>query len=181
MLFRSEARAEGQVLRKLNAAGVQCVPTLVCEGDVCDQVTISADWWERTCARASALPPPRTCSSPVSSSATLTCHAPLSSKKRKREAEPDEHTPESQRRKAPPCAPAPSKCPLRQHRHNRMVVEEICMPLENFQYGRQLVAVVADCVLGASRSRSCSFVSSDGYVCSALSRSHKSGYAYPPL
>ncbi|EJF59457.1 hypothetical protein DICSQDRAFT_108854, partial [Dichomitus squalens LYAD-421 SS1] len=82
-------KTEGEVLRKLNAAGVPHVPTLVCDGDVRDQATITADW-----RRAKSLPDGI----------------------------------------------------LRQHRHHRIVVEEVCMPLDKFRYGRQLIAVVYDCL-----------------------------------
>ena len=149
------AETEGQVLRKLNAAGVQHVPTLVCEGDVRKQATITADWWERTRAHASALPQSQICSSPAPSSATSAWAASSGSKKRKQGAEPAGLTAMSQRCEARPGATVPLECPLRQHRHYRIVVEEVCMPLKDFRYGRQLVAIVADCVLGASERGLC--------------------------
>ncbi|TBU40239.1 hypothetical protein BD309DRAFT_927514 [Dichomitus squalens] len=117
-------KTEGEVLRKLNAAGVSRVPTLVCDGDVHDQATITADWWERIQARA--IPPHRSTSVPSSS---------LGSKKRKR----PRTKPAKARAKSLPDGI------LRQHRHYRVVVEEVCMPLKKSQYGRQLVGVIHDC------------------------------------
>ncbi|KAI0707489.1 hypothetical protein C8T65DRAFT_740413 [Cerioporus squamosus] len=37
-------------------------------------------------------------------------------------------------------------CPLRHHQHYRLVVKEVALPLSEFQFGRQLVSVVNDCV-----------------------------------
>ena len=37
---------EGDVLRRLNAASVEGVPTVVCHGDIEGQVTITGLWWE---------------------------------------------------------------------------------------------------------------------------------------
>ncbi|EJF59480.1 hypothetical protein DICSQDRAFT_172075 [Dichomitus squalens LYAD-421 SS1] len=48
-------KTEGEVLWKLNAAGVSHVPTLVCDGNVHDQATITAYWWERIQARSDTL------------------------------------------------------------------------------------------------------------------------------
>ncbi|TBU36904.1 hypothetical protein BD309DRAFT_877450 [Dichomitus squalens] len=113
-------KTEGEVLRKLNAAGVPHVPTLVCDGDVRDQATITADWWERIQARLLSSEP---------SSATAVPSSSSGGKKRKR-----------RRAKSLPDGI------LRQHRHHRIVVEEVCMPLDKFRYGRQLIAVVYDCL-----------------------------------
>ncbi|EJF59459.1 hypothetical protein DICSQDRAFT_17506, partial [Dichomitus squalens LYAD-421 SS1] len=39
-----------------------------------------------------------------------------------------------------------SDCPLRQHRHYRIAVYEVCMPLKEFQHGQQLLSIVLDCL-----------------------------------
>ncbi|KAI1781850.1 hypothetical protein LXA43DRAFT_1054317 [Ganoderma leucocontextum] len=133
------AETEGDVLRKLNASGVQYVPTLVCDGDVRDQTTITADWWEQKHFDPSTpiRPSPSLASG---SSTTLASSASPGSRKRKRA----HATPTSQHGKCSPNATMHSDCPFRQHKHYRVVVEEVCMPLRNFQYGRQLVSVVLD-------------------------------------
>ncbi|PIL27024.1 hypothetical protein GSI_10163 [Ganoderma sinense ZZ0214-1] len=40
--------SEGDILAKLNLAGVANIPTLVCHGHVPDQATIANEWWEIT-------------------------------------------------------------------------------------------------------------------------------------
>ncbi|TBU56976.1 hypothetical protein BD310DRAFT_1022212, partial [Dichomitus squalens] len=37
-------------------------------------------------------------------------------------------------------------CPIREHQHYRVVEEEVCMSLENFKNGRQLVSITLDCL-----------------------------------
>ncbi|PIL32466.1 hypothetical protein GSI_05168 [Ganoderma sinense ZZ0214-1] len=136
------AETEGDVLRRLNSAGVSNVPTLVCDGDVGGQSTITADWWEQMHPETSTpvRPPPSLASS--SSSATLASSASPGSRKRKR----GDATSTSRRSRWSPGVTMHSGCPLRQHKHYRVVVEEVCMPLKSFQYGRQLVSVVLDCL-----------------------------------
>ena len=144
------SETEGDVLRKLNAARVQYVPTLVCDGDVRNQTTITADWWERSLPDPSTpVRSPRSLAS-SSSSATLASSASPGSRKRKRVND----TSTSRCGKYSPNATMHSDCPLRQHKHYRVVVEEVCLPLRNFQYGRQLVSVVLDCLRGKSRRKS---------------------------
>ncbi|TBU56126.1 hypothetical protein BD310DRAFT_950359 [Dichomitus squalens] len=61
---------EGDVLEKLNDAGVENVPTLVCHGDIDDQVTVTADWWARE-QPSSAAPSTSSSQGSPTSSATL--------------------------------------------------------------------------------------------------------------
>ncbi|EJF59475.1 hypothetical protein DICSQDRAFT_181971 [Dichomitus squalens LYAD-421 SS1] len=138
---------EGQVLRKLNAAGVENVPTLICEGDVRDQATITADWWKRARAHASASLHVYPSSPPSSSSATLVGTTSPTTKKRKMAVEPERASTTSKHRNPRRRGTLSSDCPLRQHSHYRIVVEEVCMALKNFKYGGQLVALVLDCLL----------------------------------
>ncbi|KAI1782104.1 hypothetical protein LXA43DRAFT_957881 [Ganoderma leucocontextum] len=135
---------EGDILRKLNDAGVKNVPTLVCHGDIPNQATVTGDLWER---QLSLLSPSRRSPSRSSSSTPSNSPAsPGSNKRKRKETAPDS---ESLPR---PNATAKSDCPLRQHKHYRIVVEEVCMPLRDFQYGRQLLLVVLDCLQGKSNA-----------------------------
>ncbi|TBU23661.1 hypothetical protein BD311DRAFT_673417 [Dichomitus squalens] len=113
---------EGDVLQKLNQAGVEYIPTLVCHGDILDQDTVTADWWERT----QALP---------------------STGKRKREEDIRDDTShrlfEARLHRDPV---AHSGRPLRPHNHYRIVVDEVAMPLKKFRNGRQLASVVRDAI-----------------------------------
>ncbi|KAM5541559.1 hypothetical protein V8D89_004749 [Ganoderma adspersum] len=137
---------EGDVLAQLNDEQHQVphVPTLVCHGDIAGQETISHLWWAR---RHPILPlnaeGPRTA---PRSSHTL-AEPSSSSLKRKREDDDDRWT----------SRPGPvdgngsqtrSDCPLRQHQHYRVVVEEVALPLIGFRSGKQLVSIVYDCVKG---------------------------------
>ncbi|KAM5541548.1 hypothetical protein V8D89_004738 [Ganoderma adspersum] len=113
---------EGDVLRKLNEASVENVPTL----------------------RQHPLPLPSPSRHPPSHSSSKAPSpppaSPGSNKRKRGEGAPDSDS--------LPCpnATAKSDCPLRQHKHYRIVVEEVCMPLRDFQYGRQLLLVVLDCL-----------------------------------
>ncbi|TBU26900.1 hypothetical protein BD311DRAFT_846751 [Dichomitus squalens] len=130
---------EGDVLEKLNEAGVENVPTLVCHGDIDDQVTVTADWWARE-QPSSAAPSTSSGHDSPTSSATLVESASSGSRKRKRGAagEPgDERT-----RNLATC----SDHPLREHQHYRIVVAEVAFSLRNAQNGRQLTSIVLDTV-----------------------------------
>ncbi|KAI1788214.1 hypothetical protein LXA43DRAFT_894987 [Ganoderma leucocontextum] len=141
------ADREGDILAKLNAANISNVPTLVCHGDIADQTTITADWWERKSTLSSTAIMSSPISSSFSSSSTsLTTSGSLGSKKRKREDEPTVNTLSMQPPESTPHATNRSVGPLRQHTHYRIVVEEVCLPLKNFQYGQQLVSIVLDCM-----------------------------------
>ena len=137
---------EGDTLQKLNDANIINVPTLVCHGDIEDQVTLTPDWWE-------AKNPPMTSSSssaqrdslhpPSTSASSSHAHARSSSSlKRKRD---DERSADS----GPiPKADWREECPLRHHRHYRLVEKEVARPLTDFKDGRQLISLVSDCVYG---------------------------------
>ncbi|TBU56117.1 hypothetical protein BD310DRAFT_950353 [Dichomitus squalens] len=128
---------EGDVLEKLNEAGVENVPTLVCHGDIDDQVTVTADWWARE-QPSSAAPSTSSSQGSPTSSATLVESASSGSRKRKRgpAGEPgDERT-----RNLATC----SDHPLREHQHYRIVVAEVAFLLRSAQNGRQLTSIVLD-------------------------------------
>ncbi|OSD00271.1 hypothetical protein PYCCODRAFT_1414665 [Trametes coccinea BRFM310] len=88
---------EGSILTLLNdnsnGGPVQGVPTLLCHGDVGNQVTRSQEVWQ--------VKHPGT---------------------------------------------DPVDCPLKTHRHYRLVVKEVCLPLRDFRIFYELVGVICDCV-----------------------------------
>ncbi|TBU37154.1 hypothetical protein BD309DRAFT_877004 [Dichomitus squalens] len=139
------SRREGDVLEKLNSAGIEHVPTLVCHGDVEDQVTITADWWERRCP-ISTVSSSSSAGSSESSSSTLSVSASPRSRKRKRmQATSGERSLQNSAYSS--SSTVGSDQPLPEHKHYRLAVEEVCLPLKNFEYGRQLVFVVLHCLL----------------------------------
>nr|VWO96515.1 Uncharacterized protein [Ganoderma boninense] len=132
-----ELEREGDILLKLNRAGVPNVPTLVCHGDVDEQMTRTAQWWaDKHPARKQG--PPKS-------------QSVVGRMKRKREPgtpqEPREHDPAQ--KEVPEYAKSLSfryDCPIRVHRHYRLVLAEVCRPLKEFAYGRQLITVLHDVV-----------------------------------
>ncbi|KAI8983168.1 hypothetical protein BD414DRAFT_508316 [Trametes punicea] len=128
---------EGSVLEKLNQADVTNVPTLICHGDILDQVTQTPEWWERKNPLSSPPPVPPFAAAPVaSSSRTLVNPHPSSSKSLKRGiSEVDNHE-----------ANPREDCPLRRHKHYRIVVKEIGLKLTEFQHGQQLLQIIFDCI-----------------------------------
>ncbi|PIL32477.1 hypothetical protein GSI_05180 [Ganoderma sinense ZZ0214-1] len=137
---------EGDVLRRLNKAGVKHVPTLICHGDVEDQVTLTPDWWETKNPRSSPKSKPH-CPAPQSPPSSnprtsSTCTSSSSSTSRKRKCDDESRTED--------CAIGYSQfredCPLRLHKHYRLVEKEVAMPLSNFTDGQQLASLVLDCI-----------------------------------
>ncbi|KAI0641672.1 hypothetical protein C8Q79DRAFT_1014100 [Trametes meyenii] len=126
---------EGSVLARLNNAEVLNVPTLVCHGDILKQITRTPEFWELKNPPLIMQP----ASSSTTSSRTLVEELPPSSKSLKRThaevVDSDETLPGT-----------PEECPLRRHRHYRLVVKEVAMNLKAFQGGRQLVSIIYDCV-----------------------------------
>ncbi|PIL32484.1 hypothetical protein GSI_05187 [Ganoderma sinense ZZ0214-1] len=121
------SETEGDTLQRLNKAGVENVPTLVCHGDIFNQATATGDVWER---QHSVPSPSRRPSSP-SPSTTLSASASSGSRKRKR----DDGEPGSGSSFQRPRPTVRSNCPLQQHKHYRIVVQEVCLPLRDFQCG----------------------------------------------
>ncbi|KAI0641685.1 hypothetical protein C8Q79DRAFT_918917, partial [Trametes meyenii] len=59
------------------------------------------------------------------------------------------HTPRtSTASPSPPTPPTTSECPLRRHKHYRLVIKEVALKLSEFRSGRQLVSIIYDCVTG---------------------------------
>ncbi|KAI0323416.1 hypothetical protein GY45DRAFT_1332548, partial [Cubamyces sp. BRFM 1775] len=131
---------EGAVLATLNEAKVANVPTLICHGDILGQVTETPKWWElknpRAANSSSSQPLPLKITQPVAnvSGAAPGASVPGSSERTKRSASDMERTDYRE------------DCPLRRHKHYRLVVAEVGMKLTQFQSGQQLVKIVYDCV-----------------------------------
>ena len=126
---------EGDILRKLNSnkEKIRNVPTLICHGDIRSQVTETPNFWEDRRNKFAVPPiPPHPNSSPSKVPGSPSC-----SLKRKHEGDGTEATFNS---------------PHRLHRHYRLVVEEVCMPLHVFTDGPQLLSIVQDCMTGKHRN-----------------------------
>ncbi len=141
-------KREGDILLSLKEAEIKNVPTLVCHGDVEDQTTITATWWKR-----------KNPTSPASSSSNpyRKADSKVGRMKRKRDPPADScvngsRRPDLQGHDERPKLSFRRDCPLRVHKHYRLVVAEVCMPLEKFQNGRQLVSLVLDCLRSESQS-----------------------------
>ncbi|TFK91375.1 hypothetical protein K466DRAFT_632764 [Polyporus arcularius HHB13444] len=121
---------EGDILERLTQANVPYIPTLVCHGDIDDQVTYTPQRWEEK-------HPVPSSKIPGSSFSTV----------QKRKLNPDEGEGDVPPPKGLTRLPLRSDSPLRRHKHYRLVVKEVALPLSEFQFGRQLVSVVKDCVI----------------------------------
>ncbi len=136
---------EGDVLRRLNKAEVMHIPTLVCHGDIQDQVTLTPEWWEAKNPRSSSASVPDSSASPCPSSPPPhTVSTSSSSTARKRKCD-DESGSED---RSTGFSAFRDDCPLRLHRHYRLVTKEVAMPLHNFTDGQQLASLVLDCISG---------------------------------
>ena len=129
-------KREGDILAQLNQAQVPNVPTMLCHGDIGGQTTETPDWWARRNATSDSSE-----TTPVSSSSgsSHTFVNSSSSKGKKRQRDDDESS-----------ETKTESCPLRLHQHYRLVVKEVAMPLDRFEFPKQLVQVMFDCVLGES-------------------------------
>ncbi|CDO78144.1 hypothetical protein BN946_scf184680.g1 [Trametes cinnabarina] len=130
---------EGDVLQELNRAEVPYVPTLICHGDLPGQETETPTWWERKHPLPTNQPSLSTITSHVqsiaSSSRTLVNPAPRFLQSTKRSASEMEEGGNGR-----------EDCPLRRHKHYRVVVEEVAIKLVHFQDGQQLLRIIANCV-----------------------------------
>ncbi|KAH9849440.1 hypothetical protein C2E23DRAFT_888169 [Lenzites betulinus] len=132
---------EGTVLDHLNTVGVLYVPTLACHGDIRDQTTRTPEFWELK----NPLPAPIPATS--SSSATLLQVTPA-----RKPSEPSAPPPKTLKRRISELddsddAEPREDCPLRRHKHYRIVVQEVCMPLIRFESGKQLLQIVLTCII----------------------------------
>ncbi|KAI1784512.1 hypothetical protein LXA43DRAFT_210690 [Ganoderma leucocontextum] len=125
---------EGNILAALNQAQVSNVPTMLCHGDINGQTTETPDWWEHNKQEGGRSTP---ASDTTQSSRTYVNSSSSTGLKRKLAEEED----------APPQPATKTQgCPLRLHQHYRLVVQEVAMPLDRFEYPQQLVQVIFDCV-----------------------------------
>ncbi|TBU44835.1 hypothetical protein BD309DRAFT_990000 [Dichomitus squalens] len=128
-------------LRRLNDAGIENVPTLICHGDVCGQTTVTTEWWERKNLPSNQSSYPW--SDPASHPSSLTLAGSASISKRKRpEDVANVAAPSQPGGRRAPNTPTHSNFPLRQDKHYRKVVEEVALPLKNIRNGRQLASVL---------------------------------------
>ncbi|PIL32487.1 hypothetical protein GSI_05190 [Ganoderma sinense ZZ0214-1] len=131
--------AEGDILQSLNDAGVENVLTLVCHGDVDEDATVTADYWE--CGHSCATDTP-SCSQ--DSMYSLVDPPPSDNKKRKRSTDDEGGVTSSWSMSQALRSIDGWDGPLRQHKHYRMVVEEVALPLTCFKNGKQLCSIVLD-------------------------------------
>ena len=132
---------EGDILERLAKANVPNVPTLVCHGDIDEQVTYTPTRWEEKNPQS---PVNLTSRTPPSSNVIGTS----SSSSQKRKLDTDEGTGDVPPPKGLSKLPFRSDCPLRRHKHYRLVVAEVALSLSDFHFGRQLISIVKDCVIG---------------------------------
>ncbi|KAI1788182.1 hypothetical protein LXA43DRAFT_1097516 [Ganoderma leucocontextum] len=125
---------EGNILAALNQAQVSNVPTMLCHGDINGQTTKTPDWWERNKQESGRSTP---ASDTTQSSRTYVNSSSSTGLKRKLAEEEDV---------PPKPATETQGCPLRLHQHYRLVVQEVAMSLDRFEYPQQLVQVIFDCV-----------------------------------
>ncbi|KAI0806731.1 hypothetical protein C8Q74DRAFT_1189652 [Fomes fomentarius] len=137
---------EGDVLGELNKKSVPHVPTLICHGDILDQDTFTPTWWEKhhpAPPSVSSQPPPG-----PSGQSTKQPSSTSPSCKRKRSDHDDGPKADTAQPKDGEDGPSSSSdCPLRLHRHYRLVEKEVALPLKEFRCGRQLLTVVRDCMI----------------------------------
>nr|VWO95797.1 Vacuolar protein sorting-associated protein 1 [Ganoderma boninense] len=125
-------RMEGDILADLNQAKVSNVPTLLCHGDIAGQTTETTCWWGgKNVGRDPSIPT----SGETPSSTAYVCPSSSTGLERKRDDASTKPADDTER------------SPLRLHQHYRLVVKEVAMPLDRFEYPRQLIQIVFDCVV----------------------------------
>ncbi|KAI0324401.1 hypothetical protein GY45DRAFT_1439094 [Cubamyces sp. BRFM 1775] len=143
---------EGDVLQLLKSKSVPNVPTFVCHGDLPDQATVTPDIWDSNFKAAQAAKNAAACT--LTACLDDTARVPAStSPAPSAEAVIQAPAASTSGEDAPPPGVGGSKtddseekCPLRRHVHYRIVVEEVGLPLEEFEDGHHLVSVICDCV-----------------------------------
>ncbi|KAI0631773.1 hypothetical protein C8Q77DRAFT_1159518 [Trametes polyzona] len=152
---------EGAILRELNAKGVTYIPTVYCHGDILNQTTQTPIYWEMKNSPLSGDDPASQAPCQGSShtllpqpapSSRLRANSQLPLKRKRSLAEVEGKEPEkafspyglrSTGKNSAYC----DECPLRRHKHYRLVVDEVAMPLKDFQSGSQLVSIIRDAVI----------------------------------
>ena len=117
---------EGEILKKLHAAGIARIPTLVCAGDLMQQ----------TQTHFFAEGADQVLVGQLSDQSRATGSSRGSKRARDGKAKTQKKTPSSR---------------IRHLSHYRLVVREVCIPLSELKTSRQLIQVVLDCVEGQLR------------------------------
>ena len=143
---------EGRVLRDLRSAGVKNTPTCVCDAEL-EDVTKTPQYAGLRCEEPASEGGQS--SQPIKSQAgskrkkTEPAHRNTSNNNgsQKQMKVPDLDAP------IPPKQLSPDDFKQgrntgRHFRHYRVVVEEVCLPLEQFKTGKQLISIMRDCVKG---------------------------------
>ncbi|KAI0662169.1 hypothetical protein C8Q70DRAFT_963360 [Cubamyces menziesii] len=173
--FYNLVEAEGDVLEQLKKDGVPFIPTVVCHGDLPGQATVTPDIWDKNqkaleeelkraaekklkrttrkkqkqkrVARTTAVGVPAV--APAASAGAAVPASAASGTKRRRDEVDDEQAllPPPHGVEGSKADDVDDKCPLRRHRHYRIVVEEVGLPLEQFENGFHLVSVIHDCII----------------------------------
>ena len=116
-----EVEMEGDILKKLNDAGVEHIPTLLCHGQVVSQGSFVSHYAQ--CVDR------QTNDERKAESHYRTCEETSKGRKRAREGErPPSH--------------------IRHYVHHRSAMKEVCLPLVAYTSSKQLVSLVTDCVDG---------------------------------
>ena len=118
--FYQGVEMEGDILKELNNAGVEHIPTLLCHGQVASQETFVSHYAQ--CVDQ------RTNDERKAESRSKTTKEASKGKKRAREGEQRSH--------------------IRHYAHHRLATKEVCLPVVAFTSSKQLVSVVTDCVEG---------------------------------
>ena len=121
-----DIQLEGDVLKTLNDAGVRNVPTLLAHGYVGDQATRVSEYWATT-----------KMSNKDRMKAAAEARRVLKGSKSKAKRTRDDHSDERSTR-------------IRHYSHYRLVVKEVCLPLNMFRSSWQLGSIVRDAMLGTS-------------------------------
>ncbi|PIL32483.1 hypothetical protein GSI_05186 [Ganoderma sinense ZZ0214-1] len=134
---------EGLILQRLNKeSSIKDVPTLVCHGDVFGQRTLTAAWWER----ANPLPPSNDTESSAPQTQGRGSETNPGGQRGVKRREREEESSDSVLDQSGDAAKLREGCRIRHHQHYRLVVNEVGMPLKQFQSAPQLVYLLLDCL-----------------------------------
>ncbi len=123
--FYDSIEPEGDILKRLNDAGVENVPTLVCHGHVGNQATAASDFQVHVDQRSDAQRKAAPTQPPASPNAAST-EGKREERKREESVLHD----------------------IRHYAHYRMVTKEICLPLVVFGSSRRLIQLLSDVLDG---------------------------------
>ncbi|KAH9895626.1 hypothetical protein C8Q73DRAFT_444409 [Cubamyces lactineus] len=149
---------EGQILQELNDVGVPHIPTVVCYGDLHGQKTVSPEIWDwaKTLVDKDPSVALAVCEHQDDKSTTQRPSGPKSKPRQGQRGQQSESGLLPQLQLEQPKATGttsthsqpstPGKTPFHKHRHARLVVKEIALPLKDFESGVTLLAVILDCL-----------------------------------